>query len=118
MPASVPRATSSSTRSGSKPRSGRAAIDDHRGGTGAGGEVGELEGDEPSADEEHPAGQVVEVKEGGAVDEMLGAGEVHRTRPRPGGDQEMRRLVGATVDDEPVVALKGRPAMEGLHPRS
>ena len=45
-----------------------ATVDDHRGGPGPGGDVGELERHEPPADEEHPAGQVFKVEEGGAID--------------------------------------------------
>ena len=68
-----------------------AAVDDHRPGPGSGGDVGELEGHEPAADEEHPAGEVFEFEEGGAVDQVLVAGELRGA----GGGRRWRSGSGA-----------------------
>src|SRR3546814_5074705 len=49
-----------------------------------------------------------------AVDQALLAGEVHRPRACPRGDQEVPRLMGPAVDDEPVLGLERRGAVERL----
>lgn len=66
----------------------------------------------PAANEDHPLGQLPEVEEVGAVDQVLGAGEVERPGSRPRCDQELSRLIAATVDDELVFGLEGGGAMQ------
>lgn len=61
-------------------------------GAGAGGDVGELEGEDPAADEHDPPGKYLEIQEVGAVDEVLGAGDTERARPPP-----VRQAAGPAV---------------------
>jgi len=82
-----------------------AAVDDDGGAADAGGEVGELEGDQAAPDEQDPRRQGVEVQEVGAVDQVLVAGEVQGAGTRAGGDEEAVGVVGGAVVRPPTVNL-------------
>ena len=89
-------------------------VDDDGVGARARGDVGELEGDEPTADEEDPWGERVEVQEAGGVDEVIGAREVEWSGSGAGGDQGVSELVVGAVDVEPVRAGESCGAVEGV----
>ncbi|HRY11261.1 MAG TPA: hypothetical protein P5544_14935 [Candidatus Nanopelagicales bacterium] len=91
-----------------------AVVDDDGVGARARGDVGELEGDEPTADEEDPWGERVEVQEAGGVDEVIGAREVEWSGSGAGGDQGVSELVVGAVDVEPVRAGESCGAVEGV----
>jgi hypothetical protein len=75
-----------------------ATVEDRDRGASAGGDVGELEGDEPAADEHDARWERLEVQELGAVDHQLGAGEPEGSGAGAGGDQHVVHLVEGAGD--------------------
>src|SRR5665811_551783 len=64
----------------------QSTVDDDRGAAGTSRDVGELEGDEATTNEQDPRREHPEVQEVGAVDQVLVAGKVQRSWTCTGGD--------------------------------
>ena len=92
------------------------AVNDDRGAAGTRRDVGELEGDEATTNEQDPRREHLEVQEVGAVDQVLVAGKVQRSWTCTGGDQEMRRFVGGAADLDAVLVGEPGDPVEGVDP--
>ncbi len=90
-----------------------AAVEDGDVGTGAEGDVGEFKGDVTAADEEDALGEVVEVEELLAVDEVFVAGEVEVGGLLAGSDEDEAGVEFDVADVEGGRAGEAGAAVEG-----